>query len=212
MLPDKKEASILVEQHSHTRPVPFLPGAAQNLSYYPHGVALDLGTTSLVFYLVNLVTGSLVETRSMLNPQAKYGGDVISRINYTAEGKNRLSDLQRVVLDAINEQLDHFVEFAGISGDEIVKFTISGNTTMLHLILAVDPMSIALAPFTPKFTEGKILAGKDLHLHCHPDAEIILLPSVSAYVGADIVAGLASIKPSEERINYLFLPSLLDGC
>ena len=72
ILPDKKEANILVEQHSHTLPVLFDPGPAQNLSDSPFGVALDLGTTSLVFYLVNLVTGSIIETRAILNPQAKY--------------------------------------------------------------------------------------------------------------------------------------------
>jgi len=77
VLPEKKEARILVEQHSHTRPVPFMPGASQNLSYYPHGVALDLGTTSLVFYFVNLVTGSVVETRwSTVVVHARWGAEL----------------------------------------------------------------------------------------------------------------------------------------
>lgn len=205
VLPDRKEARILVEQHTHTRPVPFYPGPTSDLSAYPHGVALDLGTTSLVFYFVNLVTGALVSTRAMLNPQAQYGGDVISRINYTTESEDGLKELQRVIIAAINEQLDHFVTFAGISMNEIVKVTVSGNTTMLHLLTGTDPMSIALAPFTPKFTDSQVITGKDLNLHSHPDGEVRLLPSIAAYVGADIVGGLASIRPNEDRINYLFL-------
>ncbi len=205
VLPDKREARILVEQHNHTLSIPYLPGPALNLSGYPHGVALDLGTTSLVFYLVNLISGSVVETRAVLNPQAQFGGDVISRISYTSEKEGGLSELQKVILNSINEQLDHFVEFVGISGDDIVKVTISGNTTMLHLLLGVDPLSIALAPFIPNFTGEQILNGKDLNLHCHPDGEIKVLPSISAYVGADIVAGIASIKPSEEWKNYIFM-------
>ena len=205
ILPDKKEANILVEQHSHTLPLLFDPGPAQNLSESPFGVALDLGTTSLVFYLVNLVTGSIIETRAILNPQAKYGGDVITRINYTSEKKDGLSKLHQVVIGSINDQLKHFTEFAGINDNDIVKLTISGNTTMLHLLLGVDPLPIALAPFTPGFTDEQELSGKDLNLTCHPDAEIRTLPCISAYVGADIVAGLASIKPTPELKNYLFM-------
>jgi len=204
VLPDIREARILVEQHSHSVSVPFFPGPAINLAMFSHGIALDLGTTSLVFYLVNLITGTIVETRAMLNPQAIYGGDVISRINHSSRGTG-LADLQGAIIQAINEQMDHFTEFAGIQRDDIVKFTIAGNTTMLHLLLGIDPMPIALAPFTPEFTDEQVLTGKELGLHINQDAEVRLLPSVSAYVGADIVAGLASIKPSEEHKNYLFM-------
>lgn len=205
ILPDKKEAQILVEQHIHTLSVPFNPGPSTFLSYLPHGVAMDLGTTSLVFYLVNLVTGSVVETRAVLNPQAQYGGDVISRISYTSEKEGGLVKLQEVILNSINEQLDHFTKFAGITKDEIVKMTVSGNTTMLHLLLGIDPLSIALAPFKPSFTDEQLLKGKDLDLHCHAESEIKIMPSISAYVGADIVSGMASIKPDEDRKNYLFM-------
>lgn len=205
ILPDKKEAQILVEQHIHTLSLPFSPGPSSFLSYLPHGVALDLGTTSLVFYLVNLVTGSIVETRAVLNPQAQFGGDVISRISYSSEKEGGLHELQKVILNSINEQLDHFTEFAGITKDELVKITVSGNTTMLHLLLGVDPLSIALAPFKPGFTDEQILKGKELDLHCHEEGEIKIMPSISAYVGADIVSGMASIKSDDERKNYLFM-------
>lgn len=205
ILPDKKEAQILVDQHMHTLSLPFNPGPSSELSLLPHGVALDLGTTSLVFYLVNLITGSIVETRAVLNPQAQFGADVISRISYASEKEGGLQELQKVILDSINEQLDHFMDFAQITRNEIVKITVSGNTTMLHLLLGVDPLSIALAPFTPKFTDEQILVGKELNLHCHAEGEIKLLPSISAYVGADIVSGMASIIPSEERATYLFM-------
>jgi len=205
LLPDRKEARILVEQHSHTLTVPFLPGPSVNLSNYPHGIALDLGTTTLAFYLVNLVTGALVETRAVLNPQSRFGGDVITRINYSAQKEGGLQELQSVILATINGQLDHFAQLTGISAEDIVKITVSGNTTMLHLLLGVDPLPIALAPFTPKFTDAQILRGRDLALHFHPDGEVRLLPSISAYVGADIVGGLASIKSEEGRENYLFM-------
>jgi len=205
VLPDKREAKVLVAQHKYTIQLPLIPGKASDLSGYPHGVAIDIGTTSVVFYLVNLITGTIVETRAILNPQAKYGADVISRIQYTAEHSNGLKILQREILDAINQQLTHLINFAEISKNEIIKIVVAGNTTMLHLLLGVNPISLAIAPFNAPFLEEKILKGEELNLNCFPGAEIKILPSISAYVGADIAAGLASIVPSENYNNYLFM-------
>lgn len=205
VLPEKREANILVKQHEHTCQVPFYPGDAVALYPLPHGVAIDIGTTTLVFYLVNLVTGSIIETRAVVNPQTKYGADVISRINYTATTPGGLETLQKEIINAINEQLDHFIELTEMTSIDLVKITIAGNTTMLHLLLGIDPLSIALAPFKPAFIDEQLLKGSDLNLHCHPEAEIKILPSIAAYVGADIVAGIASIKPSEKYQRFLFM-------
>jgi uncharacterized 2Fe-2S/4Fe-4S cluster protein (DUF4445 family) len=205
VLPDNREAKVLVEQHAHTIQLPLIPGLSADLSVYPHGVAIDIGTTSLVFYLVNLITGTVVETRAILNPQAKYGADVISRIQYTASNKDGLNILQREILDAINQELLHLMHFGGISENEIIKLAVAGNTTMLHLLLGVNPISLAMVPFKAQFLDEQILLGEMLKLNCFPKAEIKILPSISAYVGADIVAGLASIAPSDKYHNYLFM-------
>ncbi len=205
VLPDSREAKVLIEQHNHTIQLPLMPGPSADLSAYPHGVAIDIGTTSLVFYLVNLITGTIVETRAILNPQAKYGADVISRIEYTASHNDGLITLQREILAAINQELLHLIQFGGISENEIIKIAVAGNTTMLHLLLGVNPLSLALAPFRAQFLEGQVRRGAELKLKCFPQAEIKVLPSISAYVGADIVAGLASIAPSEMYKNYLFM-------
>jgi uncharacterized 2Fe-2S/4Fe-4S cluster protein (DUF4445 family) len=205
VLPDKKEANILVSQYEHSLKIPFSPGEKVNQYPYPFGIAIDMGTTSIVFYFVNLVTTSVLEVCSFMNPQVKYGADVISRISYCIENKEGLKILQTSVISLINEQIPFFAEFASVTPDEIVKVTISGNTTMLHLFLGVDPSSLAFAPFIPVFTEGKVLTAGDLNLDCNPLAEVKILPSVSAYVGADIVGGLASIQPSEKFQNFLFI-------
>jgi uncharacterized 2Fe-2S/4Fe-4S cluster protein (DUF4445 family) len=205
VLPDRREAKVLVEQHAHTIQLPLMPGPCTELSVYPHGVAIDIGTTSLVFYLANLITGTVVETRAILNPQAKYGADVISRIQFTASHNDGTAILQQEILKAVNQELLHLIQFAGISENEIVKIAIAGNTTMLHLLLGVNPLPLALAPFKAQFLEEKILRGKELKLNCYSEAEIKILPSISAYVGADIVAGLASIAPSEKHRTYLFM-------
>jgi uncharacterized 2Fe-2S/4Fe-4S cluster protein (DUF4445 family) len=205
VLPDKREAKVLVAQHDHTLQLPLMPGPVADLSSYPHGIAIDIGTTSLVFYLVNLITGSLVETRAILNPQAKYGADVITRIQYTAEHPDGLEILQREIINVINQEFTHLIYFAGISPNEIIKVVAAGNTTMLHLLLGVDPISLAIAPYVPQFTDQQLLKGKDLRLNCFPGAEIKILPSISAFVGADIAAGLASIAPSDKFRKFLFM-------
>jgi uncharacterized 2Fe-2S/4Fe-4S cluster protein (DUF4445 family) len=205
ILPDKREARVLVAQHEYTILLPLMPGKCADLSVYPHGVAVDIGTTSLVFYLVNLITGSVVETRAILNPQAKYGGDVISRIQFTSSREDGLGILQAEILKAVNSELKHLIRFAEISENEIIKIVIAGNTTMLHLLLGVDPLPLALAPFKAVFLDEKILRGEELNLACFPKGEVKILPSISAFVGADIVAGLASISPSDKYKCFLFM-------
>lgn len=204
-MPDERESQILVDQHQHTVEVPLKPGKCIRLSKNPHGVAIDIGTTSLVFYLVDLLSGTILETRAEENPQVNYGADVISRINYTAENSNGLKELQTVLIDSINRQLLHFNRFAEIAHEDIVKIAIAGNTTMLHLLLGVDPLPLALVPFTPRFIDRQHINTGDLPLYCHPEADIDTLPGISAYVGADIVAGLASIKPMKDIKTYLFM-------
>ncbi len=205
VLPEKREARVLVDQHTYTTKNSLNPGEAILLSGKPHGIAIDIGTSTLAFYLVNLLTGGIIAIRAAVNPQTKYGADVISRINYTAQHDGGLNKLQQEIVNAINQQLISFVKFAGLEFGDIVKITIAGNTTMLHLLLGVDPLPIALTPFKPAFVEEQILTGASLDLLCHPQAQIKILPSIAAYVGADIVAGIASITPTGKYQKFLFI-------
>lgn len=205
VLPEKSEAVILAAQYKYSRILPLLPGKAADLSYYPFGIAVDIGTTTLVFHLVQLITGSLIETRTAMNPQAKYGADVISRINHCILNPDGLKTLQEELLHVINAELEHFSLKFDIPAHDIVKIAFSGNTTMLHLLLGVSPASLAFVPFIPVFTEEKVLKASTLNLKCNPNGELKILPSLSAYVGADIVAGIASLAPVEDHRNYLFI-------
>ncbi|OFX93606.1 MAG: hypothetical protein A2X05_14445 [Bacteroidetes bacterium GWE2_41_25] len=205
ILPDRREAKVLVEQHQHTVILPLMPGKSADLSVFPHGVAVDIGTTTIVLYIVNLITGVIAETRAILNPQAKYGADVITRIQFTTTTEGGIKILQDELISAINNELIKLIHYAEISANEIVKIVFAGNTTMLHLLLGVNPKSLALSPFKAQFLDEQILRGDQLGLNCLPEAEIKVLPSVSAFVGADIVAGLASILPSAKYRNYLFM-------
>jgi uncharacterized 2Fe-2S/4Fe-4S cluster protein (DUF4445 family) len=203
ILPREYEANILVHQTDYLEDIPF----KQKTFLHPlsdiYGVAIDIGTTTVVFYFLNLVTGQVEKISSVLNPQRLYGADVITRINYCQEHETGLSELQGSVTGIINKELASFVRNKDLEQESIEKIVVAGNTTMLHLLLGEDPVSIALAPFKPKFTDKQVLRGAETGLKINPGGEIITLPCQTAYVGADIIAGLAVLKPLYR--NYLFL-------
>ncbi len=203
ILPREYEANILVHQTDYLEDIPFKQKTFLPSSSNIYGVAIDIGTTTIVLYFLNLVTGQVEKISSVLNPQRLYGADVITRINYCQENENGLSELKGSVTGIINKELFSFIRKKGLEQESIEKIVVAGNTTMLHLLLGEDPVSIALAPFTPKFTDKQVIRGAETGLNINPCGEMITLPCQTAYVGADIIAGLAALKPLYR--NYLFL-------
>ncbi|MCF8227084.1 MAG: ASKHA domain-containing protein [Bacteroidales bacterium] len=204
-LPGVRESHILTLQYKYSEQVPLLPGNTSMTPGLPFGVAIDIGTTTVVLYLVNLNTGSTIQTKGIVNPQTKYGADVISRILYCSQEDNGLETLSGELIKALNRELKMLSEQAGILNDQIVKIVVTGNTTMLHIFLGIDPSSIAVAPFTPVFTEGKALPVPETGIMANPEGRLLTVPSVSGYVGADIVAGIASLHPPDKIKNFLYL-------
>ncbi len=204
VLPEKQEMDVLVSQYNHTLTVPFIPDHTSMLGSYPLGLAIDLGTTTIAYYQVNLITGVLSGIRTAVNPQSKFGADVISRINYCSEHPDGLELQRKSIVEQINIFLNDFAKENFVTPDFFTKIVIAGNNTMLHLLSGTDPISLAFAPFAPQFTDRKMMSTEEMGLTCHKEAEISLLPSISAYVGADIVAGIASLSDEGEN-PYLFI-------
>lgn len=148
------------------------------------GVAFDLGTTTLAACLVRLDDGEVVARTSCLNPQAAFGSDVISRIGACAEKEN-LARQQKLINEKAAEMVRGLSAQAG--GVHVSRMTVAGNTTMLHLFCGEDPTPIGVYPFTPAFLEEREYRGETLGI---PADLIVLLPSISSYVGADITAGI----------------------
>ncbi len=203
VLPGETEARILVHQTEYLEEMPFKARRPEFDGLDVFGVAIDVGTTTLVIYFLNLKTGEIEKVSSFLNPQKAFGADIISRINYCQEHEGGLSELQTVILDSINRQLDGFRKIREPGSVNFERIVIVGNTTMLHLLLGEDPVSIALAPFVPKFTDRQTRKGLSSGLKINNEGEVITLPCLSAFVGADIIAGLSVLKPKFR--NYLFL-------
>jgi uncharacterized 2Fe-2S/4Fe-4S cluster protein (DUF4445 family) len=205
VLPSTLEASILEFQHRHTHEYPVNPGPSVQLSGSPFGIAVDIGTTTIVLYFFDFSGESLVHISSMLNPQQNYGADVISRINHCILQKDGLETLHNELIRAINHKIRDFLSGHELEEKNIVKVTFTGNTTMLHFLLKEDPRSIAFAPYQPAFTAEQHRSGAELGLAINEHAFVKVLPSISGYVGADIVAGLAALKPESHIKTYLFM-------
>ncbi|MBE6931182.1 MAG: DUF4445 domain-containing protein [Ruminococcaceae bacterium] len=148
-----------------------------------YGVALDVGTTTLAAALVNMESGEILDTASGLNPQKSFGADVMSRISACAEG--HLDSLQKLIINAANALIDKLVKDREILFVDML--TVAGNPTMAHLFCGVSPEGMGAYPFMPAFTEMKKLDGAELGLHA---ARVIVLPSASAFIGGDVIAGV----------------------
>ena len=159
----------------------------------------------MVVYLEDLLTYSTVDVATFINPQTLYGHDVVSRIQYSREQKNGLSELRTSLIEAINLSIVKLCHRNQIENQHIYKATVVGNTTMLHLFLDVDPSSIAFAPYTPQFIEEKMISGEESSLAIHEKGLVRVLPSVSAYIGADITAGIASTDVADNGDYTLFV-------
>ena len=153
------------------------------------GVAIDIGTTSNVVYLVDLLSGSVIDRASAYNAQISSGEDVISRIIFSQK-RDGLHRLQKMVLKTINGLLDELVSRNQVPARQIGKAVVTGNTTMIQLFLALDPRSIREMPFVPTIAQPLSLVAEDIGLNINPQASIDCLPVVGAYVGADITAGV----------------------
>jgi uncharacterized 2Fe-2S/4Fe-4S cluster protein (DUF4445 family) len=205
ILPSLLEASILDSQHRHTHEYPVSPGPSVQLSGTPFGIAVDIGTTTIVLYFFDFSRASLVHISSILNPQQNYGADVISRINHCIQHEDGLENLHMELIRAINFQIRDFLTQHGLEEKDIVKASFTGNTIMLHFLLREDPRSIAFAPYQPRFTAEQHRSGAELGLASNGRAFVKVLPSISGYVGADIVAGLAALKPADHIQTYLYI-------
>jgi uncharacterized 2Fe-2S/4Fe-4S cluster protein (DUF4445 family) len=149
-----------------------------------YGLGIDIGTTTIAFALVELTTGAVRKTLSVLNSQRRYGADVISRIQKGGEGQ--LQELQEMIRADISREIFNMCE---TESDSVVQLVIAGNTTMLHLLLGLRADSLALFPFNPVTTEFVQLRSTEL-FGVSPDCDVTLLPSVGAFMGADVVAGM----------------------
>ena len=180
------------------------PGNTESELY---GLAIDIGTTSVVVCLVNMITNEVVEKGASGNGQLQFGADVINRIVYAIKKNNIEKAKAAVVDDTLNMLINELVKESGVKKNNIVSVVASGNTTMSTLFLGIFPDYLRLEPFIPPFFKSPKLNAKEVGLDINPSAGVYLSPNVASYVGGDITSGVlaSGIWANEENVLFIDL-------
>ena len=171
-----------------------------------YGVAIDIGTTTVVCSLIDMNTGEEIGHASEINAQKFFGLDVLTRITYEIEHPEDGRDkLQKAIVGSINKMVASVCAKNGISQEQIYEFSVGANCTMMHMLMGVDARPIGKAPFAPVFARAKDVKADSIGLKGAAGARLYCLPSVSAYIGADIVAGAYVCDLKSEPGNVIFI-------
>src|SRR5882672_1295952 len=158
------------------------------------GLAIDVGTTTVVTTLLELTSGEQLASVSSLNPQSVFGGDLMSRIAFAQFNPNNLRKLHTRILGLLNQHVAEVCRASGVLSKWIYKVVVVGNTCMHHVLLGIDPSHVGLAPYAPVMRHALTLPARDLFLKFAPEARVCLLPIVAGFVGADAVAVALSTR------------------
>jgi uncharacterized 2Fe-2S/4Fe-4S cluster protein (DUF4445 family) len=167
----------------------------QIVAMLPHhrpilGLAVDIGTTKMAAYLVDLTNGKTLAKGGMTNPQVAYGEDVVSRIAYTNEHENGRSLMQGLLAERINELASDLCGQVNADPEDIIELAVVGNTAVHHLFLGLPVRQLGEAPYVPAVSEAVEVRARDLGIAAAPGATVYLPPNIAGYVGADHVAML----------------------
>jgi len=185
---DFKVTVSLVDKDASSEIISIEPNTCSNENY---GMAFDIGTTTVTGQLVNLATGKVIATAIAYNKQISFGSDVITRIVYASDAQG-LQKLNRAILANIDEIIRDLCREHDIRVSDIMAVMIGGNTTMMHLLLNIDPTFIRREPYVPTTNMIDIVRASELGIHINPNGVSACVPGVSTYIGPDITAGILS--------------------
>jgi uncharacterized 2Fe-2S/4Fe-4S cluster protein (DUF4445 family) len=170
-----------------------------------HGIAVDIGTTSIVVFLCNLERGDIVAVRTAGNPQAAYGEDVISRMTHIYSDVAMLATLQKLLVDEINRMLADAADQSGVLLTDIADAVVVGNPTMQHILLGINPAPLGRGPYLPVLAAGVEVEAASLGLAILPQAPVFVLPMPAGYIGGDTLSAVLTRGPEFYRGNNLLV-------
>jgi uncharacterized 2Fe-2S/4Fe-4S cluster protein (DUF4445 family) len=165
----------------------------------PLGLAVDLGTTKIAAYLIDLETGRTLASEGIMNPQIAYGEDVIARLTFAKGDSSQAALLQDLVVKALNEAAAEMCARVGVEPTHIVDAVVVGNTTMHHLFVGLPMEQLGRAPYVPAVASALEVKARDLGLRVAPGGYVHLLPNIAGYVGADHVAMLLATEVAQSE-------------
>jgi len=198
----KQDHQITLSIWNGKRIISVEPGNTCDTNY---GIAFDIGTTTIVGYLINLNDGKIYAVASALNPQTAYGEDVITRITYIKDNENGLQELNSAVIKALNSIILKTCNKANITPSQIYEATIVGNSVMHHIFLGVSPIPIGVSPFIPVIQQALNEEPKKLNLNIVPQGNVYVLPVIAGFVGADTMGVIIASNIEKETEPTLAL-------
>lgn len=171
----------------------------------PWGIAIDVGTTTVAAYLCNLRTGETPHKSSLMNPQIRYGEDVLSRITYAMMNDDGLEKMSSAIIDGVNTLVERLTSLGGIAPSDIVDMTLVFNTAMHHILLNIDPKYVGRAPFAPAFKSSMDFKARDLGIKIARGAFVHTLPVEAGFVGPDNVSVLIAEEPYKQDSMMLII-------
>jgi len=177
----------------------FIDCEAGNKTEECFGIAFDIGTTTIVGYLINLNNGKIYSIASALNPQTAYGEDVISRITYIKDNPEGLVKLSSILIESLNLIIKEICTKASVSASQIYEATIVGNSVMHHIFLNINPTYIGLSPYVPALKSDLNVKAKDVNLEIARSGYVYVLPVIAGFVGADTMGVIISSEIEKEE-------------
>lgn len=163
-----------------------------------YGVSVDVGSTTMSCHMSDLVTGEVVASAGIMNPQIRFGEDLMSRVSYSMMNPGGAKDMTRAVREALNALIGQVAAEARVDRTDIVEAVLVGNPVMHHLFLGIDPVELGWAPFALATADSLTLWATEIDLEMHPDARIYVLPCIAGHVGADAAAVVLSEAPHRQ--------------
>jgi uncharacterized 2Fe-2S/4Fe-4S cluster protein (DUF4445 family) len=177
------------------------PGFIENT----YGIAVDIGTTTVAAYLCDLRKGTLISKKSMMNPQVRYGEDVLARITYSMMNEDGLEKMHQSIVDGLNSLTEKMCQEAKITPGVITEMVLVFNTAMHHIALNIEPKFIGRSPFTPAIKQSMDIKARDLGVRLAPGANIHILPIEAGFVGPDNVSVLIAEEPYKQDKMMLII-------
>ena len=160
-----------------------------------HGIAIDIGSTTIAAHLVNLTAGNVVATDGIMNPQIRFGEDLMSRVSYVMMHEEGTDELTQAVRQGVNDLIGEVCGLGGIDPADIVELTVVGNPIMHHLFLGLDPRELGGAPFALAVDTALDLKARDIGIAIDPGANVYVLPCIAGHVGADAAGMVLAEEP-----------------
>ena len=190
-----KDREITVAVRNGTEIVAAWPGFHDAI----YGVAIDVGSTTIAGHLLNLTTGEALATNGRMNPQIKFGEDLMSRVSYVMMNPGGEADLTESVRAALDELIGELAEEADVDRDAILEIVLVGNPIMHHLLLGLDAVPLGGAPFPLATDDAVTVRAVEIDISCRPTTEVYVLPCIAGHVGADTAGAIVSERPDRSE-------------